>query len=364
MKFQVRIIVVTLAILVATLLLNSILSLASFEKIYVSSLVSSYELTAKNLKRKIESSLRYGKPLAQYEGMDKLLSEVMRNTPDLSQVAVLSEQGKLLYQTEDAPHAPYLQRPPPTMTDRAAVVTSMDSGEYITYVPLFDRYDKLSGYITLSFSRDVVTLRLKSMAVENLNTLWILMIFTSLGLIFVMTSLISRPIKHEIEEIGNALEWPPLLNRPMDRRPPVIKPDHQDAFPWPSDAEEIDTSHLHALSAKIFLEVDKNENELARLSWYIYHFVKNAYFLLEKLREQRWEQKKLQEACVDLDKFEQHLLLILVKAQEQLSSSDREQLEGLINVNRRLRKTLRNFLQNPHLVSAWNEITRNEPVSS
>ncbi len=44
MRFQYKIIFVTLAILVATLLLNSVLSLASFEKIYVASLISMYEV--------------------------------------------------------------------------------------------------------------------------------------------------------------------------------------------------------------------------------------------------------------------------------------------------------------------------------
>jgi len=62
MRFQLRIIAVTLAILITTLVLNSVLSLASFEKLYLTSLVSTLELAGKNLKRKIEQALRFGKP--------------------------------------------------------------------------------------------------------------------------------------------------------------------------------------------------------------------------------------------------------------------------------------------------------------
>ena len=97
MRFQYKIIFVTLAILVATLLLNSVLSLASFEKIYVASLVSMYEVAGRNLKRKIEQSLRFGKPLDKFRGMEQLLEDVREKNPGITLVGVGAPDGKILY---------------------------------------------------------------------------------------------------------------------------------------------------------------------------------------------------------------------------------------------------------------------------
>ena len=80
MNFNLKIIFVTLAILILSLLLNSFLSIASFEKVYVASLISTTEIAGANLKVKIEQSLRFGKPLDRFKSMDNLLEKAHGST--------------------------------------------------------------------------------------------------------------------------------------------------------------------------------------------------------------------------------------------------------------------------------------------
>ncbi|MCP4702085.1 MAG: hypothetical protein GY862_35285, partial [Gammaproteobacteria bacterium] len=207
MKFEITIIFVTLVILVTTLLLNSALSLASFEKIYVRSLVSTYELTGKNLKRKIEPSLRFGKPLENFKGMERFLAEVMENTPGLSYAGIVSPAGKILHHTDKSKAGELLALP--VFDEKEQVHSSLVKGSYLTFLPLYNRAKKTVGFIYLSFSRDVIYQKLKLMAAESLNVLWLLLLSTSLGLILLLAVWIVQPIRRELTGICEVLKHAP-----------------------------------------------------------------------------------------------------------------------------------------------------------
>ncbi len=63
------------ALLVLALSFNALLSYGSLEKLYVASIVSSYQVVGKDLQRKIEQSLRFGKSIQKFIGMNSLLEE-------------------------------------------------------------------------------------------------------------------------------------------------------------------------------------------------------------------------------------------------------------------------------------------------
>ena len=110
MKFQFKIILTTLAILIVALVLNSVLSLASFEKLYVASLVSTYEIAGKNLKRKIEKSLRFGKPLTKFTGMERLFAEILDTNPNISAVSITTPDRQVRYHTDKKIPVPAIQK--------------------------------------------------------------------------------------------------------------------------------------------------------------------------------------------------------------------------------------------------------------
>ncbi len=212
MKFQTKIIFATLGILSLTLILNSVLSLASFEKIYVQSLLSTYEIAGKNLKRKIEQSLRFGKPLDKFQGMDKLITGLMEKNTDIKSVAVADKSGRILYHSdpkERGTELPFHDLLSDAGTDKLPdSISRMSEGRYHTILPLYDRSRQLSGILSLSFSRDVIYKKLRIMAAENMKILWLMLLLTSVGLIFLLALMVVHPIKKEIWDIGSQLVWP------------------------------------------------------------------------------------------------------------------------------------------------------------
>lgn len=62
-------------LLVLALGFNALLTYGSIEKLYVASIVSSYQVVGKDLQRKLEQSLRFGKSIQKFIGMNNLLEE-------------------------------------------------------------------------------------------------------------------------------------------------------------------------------------------------------------------------------------------------------------------------------------------------
>ena len=65
-------------LLVLALGFNALLTYGSIEKLYVASIVSSYQVVGKDLQRKLEQSLRFGKSIQKFIGMNNLLEETKR----------------------------------------------------------------------------------------------------------------------------------------------------------------------------------------------------------------------------------------------------------------------------------------------
>lgn len=116
-KLQATISAVVLLIL--ALGFNALLSLNSLEKLYVESIASQYSAIGKDLQRNLEQSLRFGKSLKKFIGIDKMLEETKNNlireyfedstaaiamkpisAVDIS-VSVVLPDGAILYSTDE-----------------------------------------------------------------------------------------------------------------------------------------------------------------------------------------------------------------------------------------------------------------------
>jgi hypothetical protein len=100
--FGLRIIVIVLSILAATQALGTYLSLLSFEKIYIRTAASKYEILGKSLKRKIEQSLKMGKSIDNFVGMGRLAAPLYQQLPDLDEIFIADSDGKLIFSSGKA----------------------------------------------------------------------------------------------------------------------------------------------------------------------------------------------------------------------------------------------------------------------
>lgn len=70
-----KLIVAGVILIVLALGFNALLSYGSLEKLYIESIASSYRIVGRDLQRKLEQSLRFGKNIRKFIGMNQLLEE-------------------------------------------------------------------------------------------------------------------------------------------------------------------------------------------------------------------------------------------------------------------------------------------------
>ena len=97
-----KIVIGAVVVLIVAQLLNSSLSISSFEKLYRSSLIAKYQIIANDLTRKIETAINLGKPLENFHGMEQLLRTIMDLEPTLENILVTLPNGMILYNTNEA----------------------------------------------------------------------------------------------------------------------------------------------------------------------------------------------------------------------------------------------------------------------
>ena len=345
MRFQLRIIAVTLAILITTLVLNSVLSLASFEKLYLTSLVSTLELAGKNLKRKIEQALRFGKPFENFKGLDSLLAEVLRDNPEISSVGVTNSQGNILYHTDEGMIgrvSPLAERP---FERQEGARTQLVEETYITSIPLFDRSDALDGVIHLSFPRAVITRKLQLMATENAKVLWIVVLLSSIGLIVGMTLWVTRPVRGRVLKISSRLtleKAPPIYENLQESQgeasgkagEALLKPLEPDL---PIEARLLQSDFLGARSTK---------NELQQLETIIdVVVVRHCRFVLQECQALHEQGSSVATACEKLEEGAMVVRQLLNHPQVSLSGDQKSRLAQILQENDLLIKELQRIEQ-------------------
>ncbi|NJL59938.1 MAG: hypothetical protein HC887_10140 [Desulfobacteraceae bacterium] len=109
MKF--RLLISAFLLLVFALGFNAMLRLSSLEKLYIESFVSQYSSVGKELQRKLEKALSFGKSIEKFVGMDALLAETKENIGQISDkqkvasdisVSVAVSDGRILYSTDES----------------------------------------------------------------------------------------------------------------------------------------------------------------------------------------------------------------------------------------------------------------------
>lgn len=311
MKFEIKIIVTTLTILIFTLLMNSVLILASFEKIYVNSLISEYELLGRNLKHTIERSLRFGKLLDSFKGMTMHLEKLLDQEAEIAYVCITRPDGHILYQSarENARRLIPETIPFPDRVMAKETHTQLLDRMYITSVSLLDRSKTIIGVVNISFSRQMIYDKLKGMALKNLKLLWVIMLCTSLTLIFFMGVFIVRPMKKEISEVSKLMVWPKDRSSETAGLPGAEKPGRQSNACMEPLGEKYGRDRESPTGFQ--REAVKIQDEMEQLGWHIRTFAANSKTVLNTINDLTREQNRLfsiYEKTVEIEKRGQQLL--------------------------------------------------------
>lgn len=203
---KIRLTASALALLIAALCFNAILSLNSLEKLYVESIVSQYHVIGKDLKRNLEASLRFGKNIRKFVGMNRLLKEVQEdvsqkistgegvtpteNTVKEVAVSISLPNGRIIYSTDAGMLNLMLPGEFLGLANDGEPFSHRyfkHAGKYLVMLPILDgnRGERLAD-INITFDESQVRYLLDSVIKKNAITiLTILSIGTVLLMVFI-----------------------------------------------------------------------------------------------------------------------------------------------------------------------------------
>ncbi len=109
---QYRVIISAIIVLIIGQILNSVLSISSFENTYRSSLISKYKITSNELKRKIETSINFGIKINDFPGAEDLINNVLKQGNNIESIFITDHNPEtntdtIIYSTDKS----YINQP-------------------------------------------------------------------------------------------------------------------------------------------------------------------------------------------------------------------------------------------------------------
>lgn len=160
---------IVLLVLVAAQVFNSSLSIASFEKLYLNALTSSYQALGRNLQYKVENAIRFGKPLSNFVGLEEFSSELKKVNNDIDNIAIALPNRKIVHSLQAQFKGQFLSEK--LVIDAHKPINAQKiEDNYHLVLPLQTR-DTLHGVIDLSFKQSRVNARINAITMDNLKQL-------------------------------------------------------------------------------------------------------------------------------------------------------------------------------------------------
>ncbi len=188
---RIKILGIAILLLILAQAFNASLSISSFEKLYCNSLISSYQVVARDLQRNVETAIRFGKPIDKFIGMTRLMEEVKHNIPDLHNVSVSLPNGKVLYSLQEELVGASMpgdlridfgemgETSPGDTTAQAILF----QGKYHILLPIKDASKKWVGTIYVSFEEQLIIDKIKEIIRGNLKGLGLTTLISALILV-------------------------------------------------------------------------------------------------------------------------------------------------------------------------------------
>jgi hypothetical protein len=203
-SFQTKIIILVLGILILSQSLGTFLSALSFEKILLNTLIAKYDILGKDLKRQIEKSLKFGKNLETFMGMDRLVAPFFKDAPEIQAIYVLSPNGKPYYpkQGKGKNRFDFLVSKEIQWKDGRAAV-EIHQGRVHVLLPVKPPMGGPGGLLDLVFDRAIVDHKIQDLIREMLYKLVPILLIASACMGFLIKYSVVRPARKQLEQAGD-----------------------------------------------------------------------------------------------------------------------------------------------------------------
>lgn len=216
-----KIVLIALILMAVSQLIGTLISVSTFETLLLTTLTDKYEILGKNLKRKIEHSLKFGKRLDHFVGMDKLVAPVYRQTEDIHEVMIFNRQGRLFFYSQRNPasslnsaagetstHAMFRVDVSQTRTDLPVSFFTRNEPNIVLYqnkyhvlFPIQSLLDNTSGVLALTFHQSVLDDRKQELMQDAWGKLFFVLLLTAAVMGIMIHLFFNRPLQRQSRQL-------------------------------------------------------------------------------------------------------------------------------------------------------------------
>ncbi len=190
----VKIFITSIILLVVAQVFNGSLTITAFEQLHSKSLISSYQLVAKDIQRNIEVAVKFGKSLDQFYGINKLIDDLKSSHEEIENISIIAANGEILYslKTESVGHqteVPVTAAIRKELADRSIQsdlnIVNIENS-YHLLLPILERNKTIEGYVDLTISGSLVDEKVNTLIAQNLLVLFLSVAVASTLLFFAL----------------------------------------------------------------------------------------------------------------------------------------------------------------------------------
>ncbi|MGD8388045.1 MAG: hypothetical protein PVG49_12965 [Desulfobacteraceae bacterium] len=242
-RFGGKIILLVLAIIAVSQALGTFLSVLSFEDIYLKALLSKYEILGKDLNRKIEQALKFGKPLDRLLGVDRLAEGLFRQAEELEEASVFDlsgrplfsfkkvefvlakgvvdeqerSKGKVLMASEEEVETRYIG----DLKDRQEPwpLVQLTRGKYRLLFPIKPPFGARQGYLELAFGKSVLDVKTWELIRHSITKGILAVVLSGLAAALLIRFLFVNPARRQVRWMEAAVFKDPESASPVMHKP-------------------------------------------------------------------------------------------------------------------------------------------------
>ncbi|MBI9089215.1 MAG: hypothetical protein JEZ12_08365 [Desulfobacterium sp.] len=220
--FSGRIIIAAITLLALSQALGTFISVLTFETILVKTITAKYVILGKDLKRRIEHSLKFGKRLEHFLGMENLVKPLYLQTEDLSEIVVAGITGKPIFSSQritpiplgdpssqkDAPEpfrvldiTKLSNLPIGNFLKESQPAARLHNGKYYVLFNIKPAFRDESGILALIFPKSVINQKNKALVKSSVSKMLISMSITAILMGLMIRFFFTRPSEKELKTL-------------------------------------------------------------------------------------------------------------------------------------------------------------------
>jgi len=225
--FEWKILLIAIAVLGFSQALGTFVSVLTFEKVVLENHTAKYGIIGKDLQRRIEQSLKFGKRLDRFVGMDELVKPLFRQAGEMSAIHVTDTEGNFFFsfrretlstvQPSDGelrkdPHGTAKLPFPPLqfLSDRKSPwQIAMVRDDYYILFPIKPAYGSEQGVLALTFEKKSLDRKKTALIKSAVGKLALSLGATAVLITFLVRLLIIRPLHRETEKLIREFQQAP-----------------------------------------------------------------------------------------------------------------------------------------------------------